>query len=806
MMHHATTCFFVTQLDMSVLGVRGGPIHGLPMTWDVIGMSLILGFVLLALAWFAYRSVLRRELSTEVSFRGRRFWTAVVCFLIRFSAMAVVAWMLLGWVRQEFESEPSELQVWIDTSGSMTVNESGVGVNQDPSSVNRDSDSGPRDSRSAQAAGWLRSNFQTRAWDRWNKRHLFQFSLVDESILATDLEGVFERCLTETPATWNARSLRTSPLGDQIRSALQSSRQGGSGILFFTDGIVTSGWALSTAAEEARRRNMPLYFVGLGKQVSQPDLALVEIAGERRAFLGDSVLLYATVKRQDTDIDSVTLEVLDSEGKRIAQEILQFPESSDVAKSPIIIEAKSPGSLNLTLEVTSSLEETNTKNNRQEISIDVENAQIRVLLIQQYASYEYRFVKHLLERTRQKGNPDQPAFLVDTFLQDADRDYVGQDRNALPAIPVSVDGFKPYDAVVLMDVSPDLITNSIQNALTDYVARDAGGLLFVAGPRHMPSAFMNRPLSDLMPVQIQAPKGVTGPFYWSPTSAGTRIGPLQLSRQPDQQQELFESLPLGQLLMGGLLPKPTATILATSSETNEIVLATQYIGNGRVAFQATDETYLWQSYLGDDVYFQRYWNQMMRFLAAGRLAKQSDGTLKLSSQSIQVGQTVAVEATGIVATASSDGVAVRVEQIREDEEQRPLDRQFRLSLVEGESRMYSGELSGLSVGTYTVALDREQEQSDPNRTGLRLTVRPRNDELRDLESDEMAMREAAEISGGKFVWLEEADSLFAAIPPRTSSQLKPLPPRSLWNMPWLVVGLVTLLCGEWILRRSIGLN
>ena len=58
---------------------------------------------------------------------------------------------------------------------------------------------------------------------------------------------------------------------------------------------------------------------------------------------------------------------------------------------------------------------------------------------------------------------------------------------------------------------------------------------------------------------------------------------------------------------------------AAADATPSPVVCLQYVGAGRVVFQSTDESYLWSRFDGTDIYYERYWIQLIRYLSRAKL-------------------------------------------------------------------------------------------------------------------------------------------------------------------------------------------
>ena len=70
-------------------------------------------------------------------------------------------------------------------------------------------------------------------------------------------------------------------------------------------------------------------------------------------------------------------------------------------------------------------------------------------------------------------------------------------------MPSTVEELREYDAVVLIDPSPDTFDGPIAAAMKSFVADSKGGLLYIPGPKYAAQflTFLgNKPILDLLPV------------------------------------------------------------------------------------------------------------------------------------------------------------------------------------------------------------------------------------------------------------------------------------------------------------------
>jgi hypothetical protein len=88
-------------------------------------------------------------------------------------------------------------------------------------------------------------------------------------------------------------------------------------------------------------------------------------------------------------------------------------------------------------------------------------------------------------------------------------------------------------------------------------------------------------------------------------------------------------------------------------------------------------------------------------------------------------------------------------------------------------------------------------------TGFR--VMPPAGELAHTQMDAVAMRHAAEETGGRFYTFDEADELLRDMPEGQQVPIEALPPLPLWNR-WPVLALfLGVLIVEWIIRKRGGM-
>ena len=166
-------------------------------------------------------------------------------------------------------------------------------------------------------------------------------------------------------------------------------------------------------------------------------------------------------------------------------------------------------------------DEVQSDNNHLEHLVSVRKDQIHVLLAQAYPNYEFRYLKHLLERDN--------TIELHTILQESDPAYAEIDQSALRAFPVRREDLFKYDVVIFGDVNPTLLGPNVMRNLHEFVTEKGGGLVFISGLRFTPDAYRETPLAALLPLEFDgacaghADHGVRRRISGSPH----RVGPGQ---------------------------------------------------------------------------------------------------------------------------------------------------------------------------------------------------------------------------------------------------------------------------------------
>jgi uncharacterized membrane protein len=590
-------------------------------------------------------------------------------------------------------------------------------------------------------------------------------------------------------------------LGDSLSKVLsESNGPAPQVVVVLSDGQVTSGASLSSAAEIARRVATPLYIVGIGRDEAPPGAELEDLLADDAVFVNDLVQVQATLKPRGLAGQRVRVSLRRDGAAPLAEETFTLPDSDAPLPVRLSFRPTEQGSYALELNAVIEPEEGEPLTLAPlKHALTVHDSKLKVLVAAGYPNYEYRYLKSLLER--------DSSIELSVFLQEADFEYVEADAAALARFPVRAAELNDYDVIVLLDLDATLLPRSLWGDVRQFVSQRGGGLMLVCGPRYLPATYAG--LADFAAIspfsvgQTTADASLTDPgFQVTPTELGALAPALQLADSPSDSAQVWRQLPplywyaeLGKLKPGAqvLAEHPQATRSAGGAQP---LIALQYVGAGRVLVHAMDATYRWRYRVGD-TYFARYWIQTLRTLARGKLLASGSGVeLAADRRQYEAGEAVRIELRVRDPQLLPDGarsVAALVEAPGRPQQT------VELTAIAGETGVYRAQLTELPPGNYRVLLAESLGNKSPPAVNFQI-ARPAG-ELAKLGMNRAAMTSAAEQSRGAFFTLAEIDRLANAIPAGRRRPLESLPPVELWNRWPLLAGIVTCLVAEWILRK-----
>ena len=445
-----------------------------------------------------------------------------------------------------------------------------------------------------------------------------------------------------------------------------------------------------------------------------------------------------------------------------------------------------------------------------QLDVDFVDRPLRVLYIEGYPRWEYRYLKNLLVR--------EPSIESSVMLLSADREFAQEGNTPLARLPRTAEEFAEFDLIILGDLPSGFLTDSRQELIREQVARRGSGIVMIAGPRSMPSSWSGTPLADLLPFTGGLDLDRRGgPVLARPTDAATRLGVLRLvvgeaSGWPEALTDPsygWSQLQWVQRIDAERL-KPTAEILAEvvpvegdREDATPLVLGMRY-GAGQSLYVATDEIWRWR-YGRGELLPEQFWIQLLRLL--GREAVQGDQPVRILAepQQAELGRPVRLtvdllDASGGITPPES----VMVEAIDADG-----DVVGSAELPASGEASWAGTWIPPGLGEIRFRITEPGLSALAGATMATIDVGRPDDELRDSDADHEFITAFAEETGGMVHALEGdgavLDRIHEALPRRAIVTEQPIRER-IWTSPFFFIMLLSLATIEWVGRRLTRLD
>ena len=696
--------------------------------------------------------------------------------------------------------EPSVLAVMVDDSVSMRV-------------PDVEAAGGRRETR-LDAAAKLLGNDDAKLLRDLGKVHQLRFFRFDRDATPLDAGATG---FAETVAKLEPDGQSTE-VAAAVRSALQSLQgQNLAGVVLLTDGKDAPARPDASALTALKQSGVKLFPVAVGGTQEPRNVEVQSVVAQDTAFAGDIVNVVASVRAAGYGgPHPVTVRLKDKAGN-----VVTNPDGRPVeataevggdapATVELPLETVTPGTLDLVVEADPDPNEIEQSDNRRPLQIDVVEAKIKVLYVDGYPRWDYRYLKNQLVR--------DSTIDSSILLTSADPSFRQEGNSPIQRFPISLDELLDYDVVFFGDVSPQQFSGGQLQILQEFVGDKGGGFGMEAGPRFSPWAWRGTPVEQLLPVEAVAEPSLatTGGgtiaegFRPVLTDAGRQSGLFRFEPTREANDSFLRDAiqPLFWYATG-ILPKPgVGEVFAQHPSASgpdgrpaPLVVAGRY-GAGRTVFDAMDETWRWRYYTGENV-FDTFWVQQLRFLARGRKLGQRRLTLAVNRPTYELGEQVGVELRVLdpqlspqlpdrlnVEVKAEDGSAVATV---------PLVRRG----GGAEADRFTGTFPAGKIGNFSVVLP--PVTADDKTLTAPVSVRVPQLELDRPTVDLAALQRLAGDTGGKLFDLSDAA---AGLPETIKSAERRIPvvtDRPLWDAPLALVLLALLVTMEWVGRKAAGL-
>lgn len=619
------------------------------------------------------------------------------------------------------------------------------------------------------------------------------------------------RQVTELMAHLSADDAATH-LHDALSSILkQTGGERTAAVVLASDGRSTEPGSASDAVGMARAHQVPIYPILVGTAAARRNVGVEPDLIQNRVHLRDRFAVRVRVTAGGLERDErTTMRVVATEDGTVwGERSIDLKPDAEAVEVSVRVKAAQAGVIELRVEIEPLDGERDTHDNSFLATVRVDDRPIRVLYVDGYPRFEYRYLKNTLLR--------EPTLRTSILLLSADREFAPEGTDPIVRFPTTVEELGEYDVVLLGDVDPgdDWLSPGQQELLVDFVSQQGGGLGFLSGTRHMPIAFRGTPLEKLMPVRIDPDflgrydRSLEEPFRSTVTPDGAGGALFQGMLEGAAGESGATAVPFmpGMYWVARTLgAKPGAVVMAevstgTPGEPALPVIVTGRYGAGSVFFCAVDETWRWRRD-GGEWWFDSFWLQVCRALARTAREGADPVSLRTNRQRYAFGEPVVVTAEvhdpGLASLGGHEWPIVVL-----DSEGRPVERVLLTRMGESVER-FEGSFTPRRAGTYIVSAEEEGGGSGGNDTRTIVYVSDADLERRRTEADFDGLSLLAAESGGRTMELDEIGDVAGGILDR-SRRIPDDFVEPLWDTGLVLAVFVSMIACEWLLRKSRGL-
>jgi len=594
-------------------------------------------------------------------------------------------------------------------------------------------------------------------------------------------------------------------LGDAIEQALaRAVARPISGVVLVTDGRTTQQPGRSTL-RRLQNNAVQVFTVPLGSPDPLGDLALRRVEAPARAFVRDRVPVHVEIDRLGEAASQLgaTISLVDETTGETLDTVTLEP-GDDRSAITLTAEPEMMGTTTWLVSIDTEQGDLVAENNWRRINIDLVDRPLRVLYIDGYPRWEYRFFKNLLIR--------EESIDSSVMLLSADRDFAQEGNQPITRLPRSPEEFAQFDVIAIGDVPASFFSPDQVALIRDQVAERGAGLLWIAGERWTPRTYAGTLLTDVLPMRgpLSLPT-INEPVTMQPTPLAEQLSVLQLQAQGEigwpaalaDPRTGWSRLQWAQRIEPARL-KPTAEVLAQTAQAisgSELPLVIQMrYGAGRVIYVATDEIWRWR-YGRGELFPEQFWIQIVRMLGRDTLGMMGEqAALSVKPRWAATGEPARIEVVLLdQQLADAQRQTVRASIVHEDGS---AFTELDLHRVSDTQERYAGTAIIDQPGLYRVKID--DAALGVMDLSADLEVARKDDELRRPETDHALLSQIALDTDGEVIAPADIAQLPERLPNRSIRTLHSLI-EPIWNSPLALGLLILLLTVEWVGRKIVRL-
>ncbi len=596
--------------------------------------------------------------------------------------------------------------------------------------------------------------------------------------------------------------------------------------ILFSDGIHNGPAAVAAGMSATGGGVVPVHTVRVGSSVTEPatvpDIAVVGVEGPQTATVNNGVVLTASIKSTAMSDRTVRVilrgvkgqgsgasnggsdEVLDEQ--RVVLRSGPTPQTVQLKFTP-----EKVGRMVVKVSVPVDPGERSDANNMQEYPLLVTDSKLAVLYVEGRVRPEVGPLRRTLEQ-----DPNISAIsMVQTQAGKFELRGV-KEGDDLKGLPTTLAQWKRFKVIILGDLDATFL-NGQQLKDVEQAVREGAGLLMIGGQNSFASGGWGKTvLATALPVGLEKvePAQINAKFVPQLTATGAvhpifrNIATYFIGTDGSKAALLLPDLSgcvaLGKARAGAtvLAVHPTAKVNGEAA----IVLAVQQYGKGRSAAFAADTTWNWNLSLrgmGKDSPYNRFWGQMVRWLASQEDLQKKSGpsvTAMIPKERYEAGEAVMLRA----AVTDKDGQSTAYAGVWADVEM-PNGKTVKVPLaaVAEQVGMYEATYRPQFAGVFKVMFHAGKEGLDLGKDGSGFSVLQAAGEGAVLAAQPATLHEISTMTGGSYVELSGvgalADRLVASVPTGAVAEKRTV---RLFHFRGFFLVVVVMLGAEIFLRRK----
>ncbi len=638
---------------------------------------------------------------------------------------------------------------------------------------------------------------------------------------------------SDEKADWESRQLpllvatgRGTDLWQSLREVLNDSGRLSS-IIIASDGQHNGSEDPLELARKASDLGIPVFAIGVGDPSRPRNLSITDLYVRDKVPIEEPFEVEALLYAEDVEAGQLSVELLEhrfnaetgelSEPVSIESREVTVPPGGGRIRADFQHRVAVPGSYAYSVRVAVVEGESDANDNlRTSGGVQVVDQKVKLLLIAGQPTWEYQMLQKLFQRDQN--------IVLSCWLQTMDEARPQEGNEPISQLPATIEELGQYNVILMIDPNPEEFDENWVDILKQFCKLKAGGLCYMAGPKHTTMfVTLNRlaGIRDVLPVRFGDSEFIDTSQVLASTT-NSRPGEMLVVNHnlghPVMSfvSDIEENMRLWKLMPGiywsfpALSPKPTSLVLMERGdqlnvEGNQPLLVAGRYGAGNVLYIGFNGTWRWRPVGVRAQYFDRFWIQVVNYLVETRsLQGKRRGMLNTDRRDYELGDEVMLTAR-VLNERFEELTIPEIPSVVRDDEGRT--QHVSLKLLPGQSGEYEARFVAHKTGAFQVVVNLPGADTESGIEPVSYRVQAPGIESRAYWLNEKLLREIAEASGGKYLSLAQLDQLEELVPRLDTTTEYSSPPKPLWDMNRRIRFLTfllpfLLLTIEWAVRKK----